>query len=170
MANEPTLEDRLDAVDSLSLDEVLKEAQILSIELPCCRAKLSRVLAGIYEAENALRHTVAEVFHERQRRLASAENDRQGRPKPTVYFMQPAAGGAVKIGMSRDIHSRLEVLQRQSPDKLRVLATMPQNSAYTERLLHERFDHLRLHGEWFNGTEELLSFIRDHAVQWENDQ
>lgn len=31
----------------------------------------------------------------------------------------------------------------------------------TEKVLHERFSHLRLNREWFEPTDELLAFIED---------
>lgn len=81
-----------------------------------------------------------------------------------VYFVQPAAGGLVKIGVAADVKSRLATLQTGSPVPLRVLAVLPGGGQAAEAELHERFAHLRSHGEWFEPAPELLAYIRENGV------
>jgi len=73
-----------------------------------------------------------------------------------VYFMH-AENGLIKIGKSTDVKARLSQLQTLSPISIRIINT-PLCTA-TEAELHQRFAHLRDHGEWFTPGKELLDFI-----------
>jgi hypothetical protein len=65
------------------------------------------------------------------------------------YLVQNTRTKHLKIGYtSRNIKQRLGQLQTGSAEKLVVLATIRGNKR-TERALHRRFAHHRLHGEWF---------------------
>ncbi len=77
----------------------------------------------------------------------------------TIYFMRALSGGPVKIGITEDVYRRRSQIQSSSPaGRIMVLATLP-GTRMDERELHWLFGHLRLHGEWFEGTPELLGFI-----------
>lgn len=76
----------------------------------------------------------------------------------SVYFARASATGAIKIGSSNDIVERIRGLQTAQSGAIELLAQAPGSKAY-ERLLHVRFDHLRLRGEWFLPEPELISFI-----------
>jgi len=60
--------------------------------------------------------------------------------------------GAIKLGLSHNPPLRLASLQTGSPTRLSLLAFRP-GTALDEQALHERFGHLRLHGEWFSSME-----------------
>ena len=76
----------------------------------------------------------------------------------TVYFIRDA-GGDVKIGYSeRDPFGRLATMQTGNPRALTLLATIPGDRS-VERELHDKFSPLRVRGEWFRGTPELLGFV-----------
>ncbi len=76
-----------------------------------------------------------------------------------IYFIQQKTGsGPVKIGRARNVFRRLESLQAGSPVQLVILTTMPGGSV-REAELHRQFAHLRLHGEWFQDSPELMEFI-----------
>ncbi len=77
----------------------------------------------------------------------------------SVYFIQEAATGAIKIGVSRFPLRRLAVLQTAACADLRILALVPGCSFTEERWAHAKFSHLRIGGEWFLGVDELLSFV-----------
>lgn len=77
-----------------------------------------------------------------------------------VYFIQAEHGGPVKIGYSESIGKRLEQLQTSSPYRLRVIGRM-RGGRTREKELHERFEHSRLNGEWFDLTDELQQLIDD---------
>jgi hypothetical protein len=77
-----------------------------------------------------------------------------------IYFVQAEVGGLLKIGFSTDPSDRLRHLQTGSPERLVLLHVMAGTPAI-ERWLHERFAHLRVHGEWFFPANELISLIND---------
>lgn len=78
-----------------------------------------------------------------------------------VYFIQQGKGGPIKIGISTNPHKRLVALQIGSPVQLKLLAVMNTNHPGTEHLLHRRFSHLRMAGEWFEPEQELLEYISE---------
>lgn len=77
-------------------------------------------------------------------------------PLAGVYFAR--AGDAVKIGVSRNVRRRVQMLSTCSPFPIQLLAVMP-GGIQDERALHRRFAHLRMNGEWFRPDSELLDFI-----------
>lgn len=77
----------------------------------------------------------------------------------TVYFIQGADGGPIKIGFTNwAIEDRLKALQTGSPVRLTVLAMIPGDKA-TEKKLHHKFRKLRVLGEWFKDHERIRNFI-----------
>lgn len=87
--------------------------------------------------------------------------------KPTVpisgvYFVR--SGELVKVGTSTNLPQRLASLRTMSPLPLEVLAVAAGGHA-EERTVHERFAHLRQHGEWFTAAPELLAYIAQIGVR-----
>ncbi len=78
------------------------------------------------------------------------------RRRSFVYFAQAPGGGSIKIGYSSELARRLKELDCVA------LATFPGNQL-DERELHARFEHIRVDGEWFQPTPELLDFIAELA-------
>jgi hypothetical protein len=78
-----------------------------------------------------------------------------------IYFIQDTGSRAIKIGVSRSPRERLADLQTAHPARLVLLGIMDgmQNE---ERALHSKFD--RVHGEWFEPTPDLMSFIQKSAI------
>lgn len=81
-----------------------------------------------------------------------------------VYFIQ--ADEAIKIGYSISPEMRLGELQVGSHQTLEIIGLM-EGTVKTEHEIHEKFDHLRIRGEWFQGTTELLEFIDSVAIRVE---
>jgi hypothetical protein len=83
-----------------------------------------------------------------------------------VYFIQAGDDGPIKVGRTTgDPAERMRSLQTASPYRLRLLATKVASRNLDELLVHGRFVHLRLHGEWFSPGADLLEFIADeHAI------
>ena len=79
---------------------------------------------------------------------------------PWVYFIRETGeDGHIKIGTtSSSPHVRLRALQTANPRTLELLGAIP-GDASAERSLHERFANLRLVGEWFKSSQDLVSFI-----------
>lgn len=75
-----------------------------------------------------------------------------------TYFVYAGAANLIKIGSSDDPVRRFTELRLISPVPLRVLGVVA-DERYPERELHERFNHLRCHGEWFHATADLRKQI-----------
>lgn len=73
-----------------------------------------------------------------------------------VYFVQAEETGAIKIGSTGDVSKRIAALRTASPCRLDFLGA---SAALDERECHRRFAPIRLGGEWFASTPELLDFI-----------
>jgi hypothetical protein len=75
-----------------------------------------------------------------------------------VYFAR-FENGAIKIGVTEHLDSRLPALECFYRGRLEVLGTIP-GDRQTERQLHKRFAHLRLgQPEQFRPTRELMEFL-----------
>lgn len=78
-----------------------------------------------------------------------------------VYFIR--SGDLVKIGTSIDVHRRLAALRTSSPMPMELLV-VASGSYVEEKSVHQRFAHLRQHGEWFTAAPELLGFVAQIAA------
>lgn len=94
--------------------------------------------------------------------LSELKFKRRRLPAPTqggVYFI--AAGqNRIKIGWARNVRRRLKELQIGSHVRLSLLAAIP-GGRQREAELHERFEHLRVRGEWFRADPELTAYIEE---------
>jgi hypothetical protein len=79
-----------------------------------------------------------------------------------VYFIQGKCTGRIKIGISKSPRRRISMHQVGSPEEL-VLLAVTTGGREMEKALHQRFSGSRVHGEWFECTEELKSFISSCA-------
>ena len=75
-----------------------------------------------------------------------------------TYFIQGEKTGLIKIGTSNNPMHRLMELQIGSPDTL-IMLKYVDSLTYPETELHQRFKHLRRHGEWFYPDPDLTRFI-----------
>lgn len=80
-----------------------------------------------------------------------------------VYFFQAGPGGPIKIGSSRQIEPRLRLLQNHHWAEIVELAVGP-GCHQVETALHKRFADVRIRGEWFWPSAELLAFIKEVAA------
>lgn len=80
-----------------------------------------------------------------------------------VYFVQSEETGAIKIGQTTNIASRVATLQTANAGKLRLLATCFGGDGEEQRL-HRAYRHLRTNGEWFQPAPELLAYIAEIAI------
>lgn len=121
----------------------------------CLATHLSETLPNSESEEliEALRKFVREEV-----RIALEEITRDKPGYRRVYFIQAEEGGPIKIGVAQDPPKRLAEIQRTCPQKLRILATVP-GGAPRERELHSKFADYRLHGEWFQPSNELHAII-----------
>lgn len=82
-----------------------------------------------------------------------------------VYFIQGETNPLIKIGIASDLNSRLSGIQTGNPDRLKVLATIP-GGKEEEKIIHNKFSHLRIRGEWYKPEPDLLSYI--HSLKEPN--
>jgi T5orf172 domain len=84
-----------------------------------------------------------------------------------IYFIQEAGNekAPIKIGYcSGDPISRLQALQTGYPAKLAIICVLPGPQS-DEGREHEKWKHLRVHGEWFRADPDLLEYIRSEASE-----
>ena len=92
---------------------------------------------------------------DRERKIKKSKRKDRG----SVYFIQEGGRmGPIKIGFSTNVENRLMTLQTANPNPLKLLYSLRGTEAQ-EATLHERFKHLRMSGEWFRCSPELLDFI-----------
>ena len=73
----------------------------------------------------------------------------------SLYAIEAPASGLVKIGSSSDPAGRFKTIQAMSPEMLEMRIVSPVDGRELEKSFHERFAHLRHHGEWFRQEQEL---------------
>ena len=76
-----------------------------------------------------------------------------------IYFIGNVELGAVKIGISKNPEKRLVEIQTGNSHKLVLYGIIQDVKEDYEKKLHQIYDHLRLEGEWFKLTDELIHFI-----------
>jgi hypothetical protein len=85
-------------------------------------------------------------------------------PASYVYFIRAGGDGPIKIGTTAGSpHGRLRAMQTANAETLVLLAAVP-GDVGLERKLHERFAALRMRGEWFRATPELLAFVEGASL------
>jgi len=77
-----------------------------------------------------------------------------------VYFIQESGSMAIKIGTAKDVDGRVRDMSVSTPHLLTVLAVID-GDRDVERVLHRRFAHARIRGEWFHPVPELLAYISE---------
>lgn len=75
-----------------------------------------------------------------------------------VYFIRCAETRRVKIGLSADPFKRVSKINSDSPYPVELLA-VEDGGAERESELHRRFAAIRLHGEWFAASDDLMAHI-----------
>lgn len=76
-----------------------------------------------------------------------------------VYFLQPVAGGPIKIGTAQNVENRFGYIQGSHWQKLCILGRFWGNTGL-EIALHRRFRARALQHEWFEDHAELQAAIR----------
>ena len=73
-----------------------------------------------------------------------------------VYFIK--IGDVVKIGVTKDIKSRLQVMQSHNSEKVELLVTIP-GGKKLEKILHEGFKMSHKNGEFYYFSKEIKEYI-----------
>lgn len=72
-----------------------------------------------------------------------------------IYIVRVGSSGPVKLGYAANPKQRIEILQVGQPAHLNVLRVM-EGCRQFEVALHRHFAPLRIRGEWFAYSEEML--------------
>ncbi len=75
-----------------------------------------------------------------------------------IYFVQRESDGAIKIGYTKCIETRLFSLKHENKSAPNLLCVI-EGDRKTEKNLHDCFRDSRLEREWFTGTTKLNDFI-----------
>lgn len=77
-----------------------------------------------------------------------------------IYLIQAVGTSRHKIGLTIDIDRRMSQLSRQSVFPLRLVDTQPSEDMVSDELFwHQKFANHRVHGEWFDlSDEQVLEF------------
>jgi len=75
-----------------------------------------------------------------------------------IYFAEAAQPPLIKIGTTEHPENRLNDLASGALQDLTVRAVLL-GGRRMEQQVHDHFDHLRSHREWFHKTEELDRFV-----------
>jgi len=77
-----------------------------------------------------------------------------------VYFIRQGLTGPIKIGYSTNgIYKRLKGLQTGNSSILYPVGAIIGGTKETEKVLHDRFAHLKIKGEWFYPGRDLIEYI-----------
>lgn len=77
-----------------------------------------------------------------------------------VYVIRAETLRLVKIGFTNNSLKRRGEMQVGSPDILTLQTVFTTDDPqWWEKTLHERFQHLRAHGEWFRPDEEMDAWL-----------
>lgn len=79
-----------------------------------------------------------------------------------IYFVRAGDNGPIKIGTTIDVGMRLKTFQTIIYNI--TLLGVIEGGRSEEKSLHEQFSTIRLSGEWFQDTPELLEFINENTV------
>lgn len=80
--------------------------------------------------------------------------------KMVVYFVR--AGELIKIGYTSNLEKRIASLSNMSPIPIELIGSLL-GDKHVEKEVHNRFAHLRHHGEWFRADKKLLQYIKELA-------
>ena len=84
-----------------------------------------------------------------------------------TYFIQQETGGNIKIGFTtQDPEARLKNLQTGSAYTLQIVGLLEGNR---EERLHKKFSDVRVKGEWFKNSEELVHYIKSNTLEGYNE-
>jgi hypothetical protein len=82
-----------------------------------------------------------------------------------VYLIHAIGTSRFKIGFASSPDKRLVQLSEQSPFPLTMVCSYPSADAKgSESLWHKLFEQKRVHGEWFELTDEQVLAFRDSAI------
>lgn len=84
-----------------------------------------------------------------------------------LYAMRPIGEtGPIKLGRSYNPAQRRRTLERAGGQKLEIVTQVPEY-VVSEAEAHRQWAPIRLHGEWFEATPELLAWLEHiETIEW----
>lgn len=79
------------------------------------------------------------------------------------YVYAVECGERIKLGFSENPDRRFNKIASDAPYPCSMLGYWPASKA-DELDIHSKFSGIRVHGEWFLSTQDLLQFISDNAM------
>lgn len=107
------------------------------------------------EAARAVLHRFEQQIHGAIEGSSSVPEDTE---TDKVYFVRSGTTGPIKIGVAKNLSTRLCDLQTGNPETIVLLAWVPGGRAL-EAELHHQFSGINAVGEWFHPRRELLERI-----------
>jgi hypothetical protein len=89
-------------------------------------------------------------------RVARANRNQAKAGRSWVYFAQAGDAGPIKIGQTRDVHTRIRALRAMHYEEIRLIGVIPE-TFIPESRLHNEFGPHRIRGEWFRPAPEILA-------------
>jgi hypothetical protein len=89
-------------------------------------------------------------------RIRASKKSRSYATNGNIYFI--GHDDSIKIGFAVNVQRRLSTIQSSTPQKLKLLHSMP-GTPLDELKLHRKFEPLKIRGEWFQAAAFLLSYI-----------
>lgn len=96
-----------------------------------------------------------------QKKKIAARFGRKSKKYSYVYFLLSPTLNRVKIGTTNQLSYRIQIHQTSAPEPLVFLGSIRCTKELNESIIHKQFFHLRRHLEWFEGTKELLDWIKE---------
>ena len=118
--------------------------------------RAEKVVEGGKNGRPKILYYLTEVSAKRFK-IGQSTHLRRGAPRRHLqgtYFIACPGANAIKIGLTLDLDSRIASLRTSNPLDIELIAFIPTN---LEHELHAQLAHLRLRGEWFHLTNEVLA-------------
>jgi len=93
--------------------------------------------------------------------LTQEEAAREPAKEGYVYFLD--GGEMIKIGFTRSLETRMKKMKTDVPSGVTFLHMEP-GTFKSEKIVHRHFAELRVRGEWFRKSPELLDYIEQRKA------
>ena len=112
----------------------------------------SRSVSGKHGVDNA----DVPALSGKRKFVARANRNKAKAGRSWVYFAQAGEGGPIKIGQTRDVHTRIRALRAMHYEEIRLIGMIPE-TFINEHTLHGHFGAHCIRGEWFKPVSELVA-------------
>lgn len=103
----------------------------------------------------------------RHHRACIVEHNQAKNEERNVYFLKSLSTGLIKIGKTtQKVKDRVSQMRGMCAGDVEILGHISEANDNTETMLHKKFKHLRINGEWFSPGEELLAYIDSVPNKW----